>query len=100
VRETVQAVEAAGVEGGISRARLAQALNVDKSVASRRWLAARAGGYLKNLEDKRGKPARIVLADPLPDDVEVLPATSAVVQAVQRGSAAPLPLLRRGEGEA
>ncbi len=48
-------------------------LGVDKSVASRRWQAARAGGYLKNLESGRGKPARIVLADPLPGDVVVLP---------------------------
>ena len=28
---------------------------------------------MKNLEEKRGKPARIVLGDPLPDDVEILP---------------------------
>ena len=28
---------------------------------------------MKNLEEKRGKPARIVLGDPLPDEVEILP---------------------------
>ena len=30
-------------------------------------------GYIKNLEDRRGRPARLVLGDPLPDDVEILP---------------------------
>jgi hypothetical protein len=73
VRETVHAVERTGREQGVSIAQLAGALKVDKSVASRRWKAARTGGYLKNLEVGRGKPARIVLADPLPDDVQVLP---------------------------
>jgi hypothetical protein len=28
---------------------------------------------VKNLEEKRGKPARIVLGEPLPDKVEILP---------------------------
>ena len=28
---------------------------------------------MKNLEERRGKPARIVLGDPLPDEVEILP---------------------------
>ena len=73
VRETVQAVAEAEVDDGLSIAKLAQILKVDKSVASRRWNAAKAGGHLKNLETGRGKPARIVLADPLPDDVAVLP---------------------------
>jgi hypothetical protein len=73
VRETVHAVAGAGLENGISIAKLAQVLKVDKAAASRRWGRAKAGGYLKNLEDKRGKPARIVLAEPLPEDVQVLP---------------------------
>jgi hypothetical protein len=57
----------------MSITQLAQALEIDKAAASRRWQRAKAGGYLSNLEDKRGKPARIVLADPLPEDVQVLP---------------------------
>ena len=44
-----------------------------KSSASRRAKDAIKRGYLNNLEDKRGRPARLVLGDPLPDDVEVLP---------------------------
>lgn len=73
VRETVQAVAEAPSAEGLSISRLAAALQVDKSVASRRWQAAREGGYLKNLEDGRGKPAKIVIADRLPDEVQVLP---------------------------
>ena len=71
VRELVEAV--AGSEEPLSIAQLANLLGLDKSATSRRWQNARARGYLKNLEEKRGKPARIVLGDPLPDDVEILP---------------------------
>jgi hypothetical protein len=74
VRETVQAVaELDPDEAGVSVTALARALKLDKASASRRWTNARARGYLKNLESVRGKPARIVLAEPLPDDVQVLP---------------------------
>lgn len=31
------------------------------------------GGYLRNLEDKRGKPARWVTGEPLPESVVLLP---------------------------
>jgi hypothetical protein len=31
------------------------------------------GGYLRNLEDKRGKPGRWTLGDPLPEAVDLLP---------------------------
>jgi hypothetical protein len=31
-------------------------------------------GYIKNLEDRKGRPARLVLGDSLPEDVEILPA--------------------------
>jgi hypothetical protein len=30
-------------------------------------------GYLVNLETRRGRPARIVLGDPMPDMVKLLP---------------------------
>ena len=30
-------------------------------------------GYLRNLEDKRGKPGRWVIGDPLPESVDLLP---------------------------
>jgi hypothetical protein len=75
VRETVEAVarlDAAKGEG-VSVAALAQALDLDKASASRRWNAARRRGYLRNLEERRGRPARLVADEPLPDDVELLP---------------------------
>jgi transposase-like protein len=78
VRETVKAVAALAGEEGVSISALARALNLDKASASRRWQSARGRGYLKNLETRRGKPARIVLADPLPDDVEILPSVEAL----------------------
>lgn len=73
VRETVEAVARLTDENGVALTALAKALDIDKSAASRRWQRARARGYLRNLESGKGKPARIVAADPLPDDVEVLP---------------------------
>ncbi len=71
VRELVEAV--AGSEEPLSIAQLASLLGLDKSATSRRWQNARRRGYVKNLEERRGKPARIVLGDPLPDEVEILP---------------------------
>jgi hypothetical protein len=76
VREVVEAVagHTAASPEGVSLAHLAGQLGIDKSAASRRWGNARRRGYLRNLESKRGMPARIVLGDPLPDEVEILPA--------------------------
>jgi hypothetical protein len=34
---------------------------------------ARDGGYLVNLEERRGRPARLVLGEPLPEEVAILP---------------------------
>lgn len=58
---------------GVSTTTLGQKLNLDKSSTSRRAKEALARGYLKNLEDKRGRAARLVLGDPLPDEIAVLP---------------------------
>jgi hypothetical protein len=71
VRELVEAVAAS--EQPLSIGQLAQLLNLDKSATSRRWQNARARGYLRNLEERKGKPAQIVLGDPLPHETEVLP---------------------------
>ena len=92
LRETVEAVRAladqralvgrgrAGGEDdpGCSVAGIAARLGIDKSSASRRVKDAVARGHLKNLESGRGRPARIVLGDPLPDEVEVLPTAEAL----------------------
>ncbi len=86
VRETVLAVRDLLTDGrGEVMVRdLAHALGVDKSTASRRAKAAVDLGYLQNLEDKRGKPARLILGDPLPEDTPVLP-DAAALEAAWRG---------------
>jgi hypothetical protein len=72
VRETVEAVHTFG-DDGASIAALAEKLGIDKSSASRRWREARRRGYLRNLELQRGHKARLVVDEPLPEDVDVLP---------------------------
>ena len=78
VREVVSAVSRLREdveEESISIAEVAKELNLDKSAASRRIRSATEQGYLKNLEDRRGKPARLVLGDLLPEDLRILPVT-------------------------
>jgi hypothetical protein len=45
----------------------------NKSALSRRVAGALDGGYLKNQEERKGRPARRVLGDPLPANRDVLP---------------------------
>jgi hypothetical protein len=75
VRETVVAACSLLDHGNseVRQADLARALKLDKSSISRRVAAALDGGFLKNLEDRKGRPARLVLGDPLPAYREVLP---------------------------
>jgi hypothetical protein len=75
VRETVQAVKdikAVGRED-VTVAQVASTLHLDKTTALRRVRVAIDRGYLKNLEDRRGRPARLELGDPMPADLEILP---------------------------
>ena len=75
VRETVKAVETLLAEARSEATVLdiARQLALDKSAASRRIAAAVQLGLLRNLEDRRGRPARVCLGDPLPAEVPVLP---------------------------
>jgi hypothetical protein len=52
---------------------LATELKLDKASASRRVKAAREAGYLVNLEDSKGKAAKLALGEPLPADLVILP---------------------------
>jgi hypothetical protein len=72
VREAVDAV-AARKKDEISRGELAAKLALDKSATSRRLRDATDRGYLVNLEIRRGRPARIVLGDPMSEMVKLLP---------------------------
>jgi hypothetical protein len=71
-RETVAAVKALG-KGECSITEISDRLKLDKSNGSRRVTAAVRSGYLVNHENRNGKPARIALGEPLPDEIEVLP---------------------------
>jgi hypothetical protein len=73
VREIVEAVAAIAPSDGVQLRPLADKLNLDKSNVSRRLSQAADGGYVRNLEDKRGKPGRWVIGDPLPDAADLLP---------------------------
>ena len=69
VRQTVNAVSQLVQENpdGVSVSVLSKELRLDKSSASRRATVARAKGYLKNHESRKGHPARYVLGDSLQD---------------------------------
>ena len=81
--ETVQAV--AGLvgehESRITYLQLGERLNLDRSAAMRRAKVAVSRGYLKNLETRRGQPAKLVIGEPLPGDVTILPQPADVAAA-------------------
>src|SRR5215211_3889184 len=77
VRETVEAVENVidgWDEDHATNKAVAEELEIDKAAALRRVRTAIGRGYLKNLEDRKGRPARLVLAECMPEDQEILPA--------------------------
>jgi hypothetical protein len=75
VRETVATVRRLRDEGGepATIASVAKELRLDKSTAWRRVRAAMDRGFVKNLEDRKGRPARLTPDDDPPDDIEILP---------------------------
>jgi hypothetical protein len=104
VRATVETVRRLMAdEGGdpVSLGPIAEELKLDKSAASRRVRTAISKGFVKNLEDRRGKPGRYVTGDPMPDDIVVLPTAEEVLQALQccsvlAGDKHPPPLAQSG----
>jgi hypothetical protein len=83
VRETVAAVAVLGLRQSntatpaeVSLTALAKELKLDKGPTSHRVRKAIDRGFLVNHEEKRGKPARIALGDPLPDEIQILPEVS------------------------
>src|SRR5215207_8387061 len=82
VRETVEVIERLldeGDEDALSLTQIAAELKLDKSAASRRVRSATFKGYVKNLEDRKGRPGRYLPGEPLPDDVVVLPTAEEVL---------------------
>jgi hypothetical protein len=88
IRDTVQAVKELDtpVNPGIGLTAIAKALGIDKSAASRRVRVAIEEGYLANLEERNGRPARITLGDPLPEERPVLPPPQALAAEGEGGS--------------
>ena len=96
VREVVakvqEIVESSTEGNSASQRQVGDSLELDKGSVSRRVRAALDGGYLRNLEERRGRPHRLVPGDDLPDDVEVLPAPEALHGcAVERAGPTPSP---------
>ena len=69
IRETVETIRRILAPGSdeVSITQLAQALGLDKSAASRRAASAVQQGFLRNLEDRKGRPARLCLGEPIPE---------------------------------
>src|SRR5262249_35711172 len=65
LRETVRMVANLLADGRdeVKQADIKKALKLDKSVVSRRVAAALDAGVLRNLEDRKGRPARLVLGE-------------------------------------
>ena len=103
VRETVAAVARLHSSLGkpVTYKQLGAALKLDKSTAQRRAGVARDHGYLKNLETRKGQPAQLVCGEPLPDDLEILPAPERLRGCAVASSAeeynAPLPPQTEGD---
>jgi len=75
VRETVETVKkliASSDEDSVNVKQVGAELDLEYQPAYRRVKMAIDGGYLRNLEDRKSKPARLVLGDPMPEDREVL----------------------------
>ena len=70
IRETCQAVPA---DGEVCEADLVRSLNLSKSTVHYRVSRALRGGWLRNLENRKGYPYRIVRGAPLPEDDSPLP---------------------------
>jgi hypothetical protein len=78
VRETVAAVKALTPtdKDEATAQQVAVELKLDKSAARRRLVAAARDGYIRNLEDHRGRPGRWRVGEPLPGGTTLLPAAS------------------------
>jgi DNA-binding transcriptional ArsR family regulator len=76
VRDTVEAVKRLREDSNgesVTVAELARELKLDRSAVSRRARNAKDRGYLRDLEDNRRKPSRLIPGDDLPDDLQILP---------------------------
>ena len=90
-RETVAVVGAlAGAHpDGVPVQAVARSLDLDRSTVARRLGVAGTNGWLVNQEERRGRPGRWALGEPLPEELVILPSVQAV-RACAEGCAQPL----------
>ena len=62
---------------------VASILEIDKGSALRRVRKAISAGYAVNAQTKRGQPADLKLADPMPNDSESLPSVQRLHDCMQ-----------------
>ncbi len=74
MRETVEAVLELKISTGVGYAELSAALDRSKATVAERVQRAIHAGYLANAEQRKGYPAKIVIADPIPEPRSILPA--------------------------
>jgi hypothetical protein len=86
VRRVAEAV--AGLQpshaSGVPLTAIARVLGIDKSTASRNSRRGMEMGYLRDLATTKGRPAQIVVGDPMPDDADILPSVEQLEEALQR----------------
>jgi len=75
IRETVNAVQTLIEQGQdeVQQVAICKLLNLDQGAVSRRVRGALRRGYLKNLEERKGRPARLAIDQAMPEDLEILP---------------------------
>ena len=85
IRETVSHVLNLRTEGRetVSLADLCKVMSLDRSAVSRRARAAVDRGFLQNLESKKGLPAKLVIGDSMPGELEILPSPEAIERVLQ-----------------
>jgi hypothetical protein len=94
VRQTVVAVDqlCAMLGDDATVRQVAEELKLDKSAAWRRLQTAIRLGYVKNLETRKGRPAKLVLGDPLPNErVDILPTVERLQACMPVGQDIPVP---------
>ncbi len=81
-RDTVAAVKVARGESAqpVSVSAVAQVLKLDRGATSRRVKVALDRGYLRNEETGRGKPSKLTIGEPLPEEAQVLPTVEALAE--------------------
>ena len=82
VRKTVEAMPE---EGEVSEAALVQQLGLAKSTIHYRVIRALRGGWLTNLEHRKGYAYRLIRGTPLPEDASPLPTVEKLKELFEQG---------------